>query len=268
MSTGDDPWAALQPAPATGSDGAFAPWSDPGGARVHAPRANALVVVVGACGGCGASVVASGLALALHAQEGAATLVDLDFAWGDLHGGWGVPRDRTVHDLSSVREELTPDQVDMILAHHPSGVRLALSPGLPEATAEWDETAISRLLTGAATGAPTVADTGHVEPRVLLAAADVAARRLVVAPRTVHGARGVARTLDVLGTRVEVVVNGTARDADISIRSFRRLVGAPVRCELPRRPLEAESMLAGRRPTGRRRPLRDAIDALARGTDG
>lgn len=263
MNGHDDPWAALHASSAGGPDDLSAAWSEPEGRRSAASRTHPLIVVVGACGGSGASTVAGGLALSMAAREGAAHLIDLDFAWGDVHGGWGVPRDRTVHDLSAVSGELTSDQIEMILAHHPSGVRLALSPGRPEAAAEWDESAIARLLVQAATGAATVVDTGRVEPRVLLAAGEAAARRLIVAPRTIRGARGVGRALDLLGTRAEVVVNGAVRDADISMRGFRRLVGTPVLRELPRRPIEAEWILAGRRPTGRRRPLRDALDALA-----
>ncbi len=265
MNRRDDPWAALRdPADAAGPDDLFATWSEPETSSPAAPRTGDLIAVVGACGGGGASTVAGGLALALKEQEGGARLVDLDFAWGDLHGGWGVPRDRTIHDLSAVRDELTPEQVEMVLCHHPSGVRLALSPGSAEAAGGWDVDAISRLLSGTAAGAPTVVDVGRVDPSLMLAACTSASRCLVVAPRTIRGARGVGGVLDMLGSGVEVVVNLSGRDADISLRSFRRLVGCPVRCELPRSPLEAEWIGSGRRPRGRRRPLRDAIDALTR----
>lgn len=266
MNGRDDPWAALDVAitPDDDIDG----WAHEEPSSVPTPHGGELIVVLGSCGGCGASTVAGGIALGMAAGGGVITLVDLDLAWGDLHGGWGVPRDRTLGDLAAVRDELTPAQIRMILAHHPSGVRLALSPGRPDATGDWDEDTVARLLVGATADGPAVVDVGRSDPAVMAAAASCAGRRLVVSPLSIRGARGVAALMDVVGRGIEVVVNHSTRESDLGIRGFRKLTGCDVRAELPHRPQEAESIGSGRRPGGRRKPLRDAVDALAirRGT--
>lgn len=264
MNAHDDPWAALGGAVPLDED--VAPDRP---ARRDAPASVAhpseAILVIGACGGCGTSTVASGMALAIAGHRGTANLVDLDLAWGDLHGSWGLRRDRTLQDLAAVRHELTPDQIGMVLAHHPSGVRLALSPGRPDAGHDWDADTVARLLGGLANGGPTIVDTGRADPDMVIGAGTAATRRLIVSPSSVRGARGAGQIMDALGRDVEVVVNEALHSADLGIRGFRRLLGCPVRAVLPRRPGEAEWLLAGRLPRGRRRPLRDAIRALVTG---
>ncbi len=264
MNAHDDPWAALGDAGSFDEDVArHRP------ARRDAPAAvsnpGETILVIGACGGCGTSTVASGMALVIAGRQGIANLVDLDLAWGDLHGSWGLRRDRTLQDLAAVRHELTPDQIGMVLAHHPSGVRLALSPGRPDAGHDWDADTVARLLGGLATGGPTIVDTGRADPDMVVGAGTVATHRLIVTPPSVRGARGTGQIMDALGRDVEVVVNQALHSADLGMRGFRRLVGCPVRAVLPRRPGEAEWLVAGLLPRGRRRPLRDAIETLVTG---
>ena len=64
------------------------------------------IAVVGAVGGCGATTVAGGVALALAALGHAPTVIGIDGHGGGPHVLWGIPVARTVGDLWSVRDEL------------------------------------------------------------------------------------------------------------------------------------------------------------------
>ncbi len=88
-----------------------------------------LVTVLGAKGGCGASLVATNLALAL-ARYGEALLVDLhvgdagDDLLLDLHP------ERSWADLLPVAGELTARHLDLALRKHPAGLHLLAGPAL------------------------------------------------------------------------------------------------------------------------------------------
>lgn len=267
MRSADDPWAVLRNDKDTTVDddayGDEVPRVDSGD-PVASDRSctGDVIAVVGACGGCGGSTVARALALGIAARDQEVRLVDLDLVWGDLHSSWGVPRDRSLDDLVDVRDELAPEHLRMVLAPHVSGVRLLLAPGRPDAERDWDADAIMRLIDGVADGGAVVLDLGRAPTHVVVAACTRAARRIVVAPLTIRGAQAVGRTMDVIGRDVEIVVNRATRDADIGVRGFRRLIGEPIRGELPRRAAEAEEIAAGRRLRRRRPALRRAIDAL------
>jgi pilus assembly protein CpaE len=89
-----------------------------------------VLTVVGAKGGCGASLVATNLAVAL-AQRGSSLLVD-------LHDGGGVDDllldlrpDHSWADLLSVADELNPRHLELALAVHVSGLRFLAGPASP-----------------------------------------------------------------------------------------------------------------------------------------
>ena len=85
-------------------------------------------VVVGACGGSGASLIAGALALC-WARDGAPVwLMELDLERGDLGGAWDLPAARTLADLAAVMEEVDAGQLDRAAHDHPSGVRVILAP--------------------------------------------------------------------------------------------------------------------------------------------
>ena len=95
------------------------------------------LVVLGAAGGSGASLVAG--ALALHdARAGAPSwLVELDLDRGDRADAWDLAPDRTLADLAAVAEELDPGHLARAAHDHDSGVRLLLAPAAPGAAGEW-----------------------------------------------------------------------------------------------------------------------------------
>ncbi len=89
------------------------------------------LVVAGASGGCGASLVAGALALRWAAAGGRPWLVELDLERGDLAGAWGLPADRTIADLVPVAAELDGGHLRAAALPHPSGVSLLPGPGAP-----------------------------------------------------------------------------------------------------------------------------------------
>ncbi len=228
-------------------------------------RGGGVTLVVGAAGAVGASTVASGLALVGARREGRVLLIDLDLVWGDVHGAWGVPRDRTLHDLVAVIDELAPEHLAMVATPPVEGVALLLSPGSAHAAEQWSAEMIERLIGAAADGHQVVIDAGRASAAHLASAARLADRVIVIATPSVRSARGAAALVAELGPRTRLVVNHVVRDEELSTRAFARVCGARPVVEIPRRPRDARQIAAGRAPRGRRQPLLDALDAVLEG---
>ncbi len=223
------------------------------------------VIVTGAAGGVGTSLVASGIALGLADSGEPVGLIDLA---GDLAGAWRVPPDRTIDDLLPVIDELEPRHIELVAHRHPSSVALMLGAPAGVTGDGWSRQAAARLLECAATLGMLVIDAGSAvgEPAQ---EACTSGRVVVVAAKTIAGARSVRARLDGLrsacraGEPLLVVNRGVGRD-HLSTRAFARAVGYPVAVELGRFDRDADDLGAGRWPGGRRRSLTTAIDALVR----
>ncbi len=228
--------------------------------RRHTPQ---VVVVIGAAGGVGTSVVAGGIALALADSGEPAGLLDLV---GDLAGAWRVPPDRTIDDLLPVIDELEPRHVQLVAHRHPSNVALMLGRPAGVSGDGWGRQAAARLLDCAATLGVLVVDAGNaVGPSAQEACTH--GRVVVVAAKTIAGARSARVRLDGLrsasraGEPLLVVNGGVGRD-HLSTRAFSRAVGYPVAVELGRGDRDADDLGAGRWPGRRRRSLASAMDVL------
>ncbi len=225
-----------------------------------------VVLVVGAVGGCGTTLVAGGIGLAWARAGRPACLVELDVERGDLAGDWGLPSDRTLADLAPVAGELSAGHLRQVAYPHESGLAVLLGPGRPGAGGPWSE-AGARLLAVAAEGRAVVADGGS-GLAVVAAAAIPAARTIVVTcPASVAGARRARRLVEHLeglgaGSPAELVVRRGARD-ELSPRAVGRAAGMEVAADLPWAEAEGEALSAGRWPAGRRRRLASAIAELA-----
>ena len=241
-------------------------------AEVRAARERTVVVVVGACGGCGASMIAGALALAWARDDARVWLMELDLERGDRGGAWDLPVERTLDDLAVVADELDTGHLRRAVHVHPSGVRVVLAGGGPTTTM-WSTTDVGRLL-DAAEGdddAETrlIVDTG---PGWSLAAGLATERPLSVllaSPPTLSGARRARRLLGLLGvsgadSRCGLVINHGPGAEEIGARAFGRAVGAPVLAELPWEEREGVHLSAGRWPEGRRARLGHAVAHLAR----
>ncbi|MCX6033034.1 MAG: AAA family ATPase [Chloroflexi bacterium] len=89
-----------------------------------------VIVVTGAKGGSGASVIAANLGTMLaqaHADQ-TVVLFDLDFHYGDQRVLLDMEPTASVLDLLPVIDELTPDAVGSAMITHKSGLRALLAP--------------------------------------------------------------------------------------------------------------------------------------------
>lgn len=226
------------------------------------------VLVVGSGGGCGASLLAGGLALAWAAAGEPAWLLELDLENGDLAGAWGLAGDRTIADLVAVAGELEPDHLRDAAEPHPSGVMVLAAPGAPGSAGPWGAASVARLVAVAGGEGRVVVDAGAGLSPVGLAAAGAAARVLVACTRTLAAARRAGRMVGALapvgcaGRAALVAVEGPSR-GELSARALGRVVGAEVAAELPWEPRAAVRLAAGDWPAGRRRGLTEAIARVA-----
>jgi pilus assembly protein CpaE len=226
------------------------------------------VVVLGASGGCGASTVAGALALCWAVEGTRPWLVELDLERGDLAGAWDLPRERTVADLAPVAAELDAGHVRAAAFPHPSGVVVLAGPGAPGAEAGWDRSSIHRLVEVVAGQGRVAVDAGPGLSPVAAAAVERAGRILVVCAPTLAAARRSRRLIEAAAERgaegrtAVVVAQGPSR-AEIGARALGRALGASVAAELPWAHADAGELGAGRWPSGRRRPLRAAVERLA-----
>lgn len=223
------------------------------------------VAVLGAAGGCGASLVSAGIALAWSRTRDPVWLVDLDIERGDLAGGWDLPAERTLDDLAPVAGELSEAHLDRAAARGDSGVRVLAAPGRIGAVGSWDEaaaTALCRAVTGAGDAILDVAPGPLARPAIATAGST-----LLVCPGTLPAVRRAARI--VAGLRQSgsdehlALVAVGRRGGDVSTRALRRAIGVNVVAELPWSDGEARALASGSWPSGRRRPLADALGRLA-----
>jgi pilus assembly protein CpaE len=226
------------------------------------------LVVAGAAGGCGASLVAGALSLCWAAAGARPWLIELDLERGDLAGAWGLPADRTVAALAPVAAEIDAGHLRAVAFPHPSGVSLLPGPGLPGAAEAWDDRGLARLVDVAAGEGQVVVDAGAGLGRAGLAAAERSGGVLLVCPLTLAGARRARRLLDALaargaGARSAVVVSAGPERGEIGARALGKALSANVVGELPWARREGADLSGGRWSSGRRRPLHRAVERLA-----
>lgn len=237
-----------------------------------APSAASVLLVVGANGGCGASLLAGALALAWSHGGAPTWLVELDLGRGDRADAWGLGSTRTLDDLAGVVAELDARHLEHVAHVGATGVRLVGAPSGPGAVDAWDVEAVRRLVacarTAAGEGGRVVLDAGAGPGGVALAASAEADAVLIASGPTVAAARRARRigeALDAAGTgrRRAVVLVGGPGAAEIGARAAARAAAMPIIGELPWVPGEADRLGAGHWPGGRRRRLTGAVEALA-----
>ncbi len=226
------------------------------------------LVVLGAAGGCGASLVAGALALCWAAAGARPWLVELDLERGDLTGAWDLPADRTIADLAPVAGEIDSGHLRAAAFPHASGVSLLPAPGVPGASDAWDDAGLARLVDAAAGDGQVVVDAGSGLGRPARVAAERAGGVLVVCPPTLAGARRARRILDALtarggADRAALVVCAAPAGAEIGAKALGRALAANVAGVLPWERREGADLSAGRWSAGRRRPLHRAVERLA-----
>lgn len=219
------------------------------------------LVVLGASGGCGATTVAIGSALAIQRSGGSAVLVELDFARGDLAGGFGVPRDRSIADLEGVADELTEAHVLAAAFPHRSGMRVLFAP--PPSAATWGRSAAALLVSASAASGHVVADLSCGLTDAAFGAIDQGATPVIVSSATRAGARRAAAFVEALAEcECAFLLSRAGGAKELSARAAERMVGLSVAAELPDSKGEADALAAGRWPTKRKARLAGAIEGI------
>jgi pilus assembly protein CpaE len=227
-----------------------------------------LVLVLGAAGGCGATTLAGGLALAWARAGLPSRLVELDLERGDLAGSWSLPAGRTLADLLPVLAELEEGHVERAAYPHPSGCSVLLAPGVPGAGAPGDEFAAGVLLAVAAAGVACAIDGGPGLGRPSAAAAASGASVLIACPPSLAGARRARRLAQAAadagcGAALRLVVTLAGGEPELGARALAGVAGLAVAAVLPRADREAARLSAGVWPEGRRTPLARSVAELA-----
>lgn len=221
-------------------------------------------VVVGATGGCGVTTIASCLALAM-AQDGTHPLaMGADSHAGGPAGPWGIPIERSADDLVAVAQEMTSAHVASIVHSHASGVRVIAGPSSVQAAARWSDEAALRFIDLVMAQGPWVADAGRGGTALARAAISRASCIVLVAPRSVDGARRGRRLVADLHV-VSMVLAATSLPAgeDMSARALARALGTEAFVAVPVDPRAAAHVAAGQLPSRRPRGLVGAVATIA-----
>jgi MinD-like ATPase involved in chromosome partitioning or flagellar assembly len=230
------------------------------------------LLVVGADGGSGASLIAGGLALAWARAGESVWLLEVDVDRADRADAWGLAGARSLADLGGVMTELDARHVGHAALQGPSGLRLLGAPPTPGMADAWDAPALRRLAgaTGVAAGSSgrVVIDAGPGLGRPARAlSADVGTLLIVCGPR-VAAARRARRIVEAHsatggGAVCALALARGPGAGEMGARAIARAVGASVAGEIPWSPGEAALLGAGSWPQGRRSRLARAVEALA-----
>ncbi len=224
------------------------------------------MVVLGASGGCGASTLACGLALAWAAAGVSPWLVEWDALRADLAGRWDLPGDRTILDLAPVASELRTEHVESAAALHPSGVAVLLGP--PHAVPQISADLARSLLDVLDPGMPVVVDLAAATDSAAGCVLSLASTILMVAPSSASGARRARRIVDAArergaGDRMRLVARAAADGGDLGARALSRAVSLDLAAALPHARRDALAIGSGRWPRERRRGLAARLGALS-----
>lgn len=239
------------------------------------PNGAPAALVLGANGGCGASLLAGALALAVARSQSGVWLMELDLGRGDRAEAWSLPAERTLADLLVLGDELQARHLAQAAQTGPGGLNVLNAPSGPAGADGWSSEVVTGLVRAgrsvAAPGGCVVLDGGTGAAMPARAAAELVGTVLIVCSSTVAAVRRARRTMDALAPRsgsmspaCAVVVAHGPGTRELGARAIARALSAPVRGELPWSPGEATLLACGRWPTGRRVRLAGAITAIAR----
>ena len=196
-----------------------------------------IIVVLGAAGGVGASLVASNLALAFATGAGAPTLLlDLDVKFAPLASYFDLAPERGLLAALEEVDSLDEEALAGYVARHSSGLRLMSTPAAsPASIRDVDVERLARLLGFlAANFRYIVIDGSHALDDLTVTALGMARTVVLVVQQSVVQLRKAARTLGTLcneigvpGERILVVVNRYVKHATVGLEDIRRTLGHP-----------------------------------------
>ena len=235
-----------------------------------------IITIAGPRGGCGKTMLAANLAVAL-AQEGRETvaLVDLNLWGGDVALLMDMTPRRTIGDLLPGFGGIDHDVVDSLMVKHPTGVSVLTAP----LTGTFDGATLSRYTVQSILEAlrdhysAVVVDTGYPNLESTLAAMDCSDVIVIVIsmdlPRLRDGKQYLKSLLNANypKDKIRVVVNRSTASKDISMTEAESILEFAVTAYLPNDEVLVHSSINLGRPFVKRnpqRPLSKLVLTLAR----
>ncbi len=200
-----------------------------------------IITVTGPRGGCGKTVVAANLAVALADASEKVALVDLNLWGGDVAMLLDVTPKRTLGDLLPGFGGIDYDVVDSVMNKHASGVSVLAAP----LTGTFDGSTLSRYMVQSILEALrehyefTVVDTGYANLESTLAAMDYSDLILVVVgmdlPRLRDGKLYLKNLIaaNYPKEKIRVVINRAGNSKEISSSEVETILEFPVTAQIP-----------------------------------
>jgi pilus assembly protein CpaE len=233
-----------------------------------------IVTVTGPRGGCGKTVIATNLAVAMARESEKIALVDLNLWGGDVAMLLDMTPRRTLGDLLPGFGGIDYDVVDSVIGKHSSGAAVLAAP----LTGTFDGSTLSRYMVQSILEALrehyecTVIDTGFANLESTLAAMDYSDVILVVVgmdlPRLRDGKLYLKNLIaaNYPKEKIRVVVNRASGSKEISAGEVESILEFPVTAQLPNDDVLVGSSVNLGQPfvsTSPNKPLSKAIVALA-----
>jgi len=200
-----------------------------------------VVTVTGPRGGCGKTVIAANLAVALARVSEKIALVDLNLWGGDVAMLLDLTPKRTLGDLLPGFGGIDYDVVDSVMSKHSSGVSVLAAP----LTGTFDGSTLSRYMVQSILEALrehyeyTVVDTGYANLESTLAAMDYSDLILVVVgmdlPRLRDGKLYLKNLLaaNYPKEKIRVIINRATSSKEISPSEVETILEFPVTTQIP-----------------------------------
>jgi pilus assembly protein CpaE len=200
-----------------------------------------VITITGPRGGCGKTVIAANLAVALAGVSEKVALVDLNLWGGDVAMLLDVSPKRTLGDLLPGFGGIDYDVVDSVMSKHASGVSVLAAP----LTGTFDGSTLSRYMVQSILEALrenyeyTVIDTGYANLESTLAAMDYSDLILVVVgmdlPRLRDGKLYLKNLLaaNYPKEKIRVIVNRSTNSKEISASEVETILEFPVTTQIP-----------------------------------
>jgi pilus assembly protein CpaE len=212
----------------------------PTAAQPEAPK-HRVVTITGPRGGCGKTVIATNLAVALARASEKVALVDLNLWGGDVAMLLDVSPKRTLGDLLPGFGGIDYDVVDSVMSKHPTGVSVLAAP----LTGTFDGSTLSRYMVQSILEALRehyeyiIVDTGYANLESTLAAMDYSDLILVVVgmdlPRLRDGKLYLKNLLaaNYPKEKIRVIVNRATNSKEISSTEVETILEFPVTAQIP-----------------------------------
>ena len=200
------------------------------------------ICVIGACGGAGATMVATNLGVELaHLVEKEVVVADMDFHFGQAAMLLDVHPQFTIADLLQDFEHIDDSLIDRALVRHETGVRVLARPDAFEQAATLDAAACTPLLQRLQASYGWLVTDGPLryDPTLfqVVAGAD---RALLVFNLTVTSVRSVGRIIEELGrngfdlTRIDLVANRVMDErGGLQMNQVEHTLGRDVGASIP-----------------------------------